>query len=123
VDSAIRILLVDDHDDTLTLTRMLLERRGYSVSCAHDVRSALDLASQQEFDILVSDIGLPDESGLELLRKLRALRPLKGIALSGFGRDSDLQRSREAGFAEHLTKPVNLQRLHEAIQRLATEPA
>jgi CheY-like chemotaxis protein len=114
----VRILLVDDHEDTLSLMRLMLERRGHAVVTAGSVAEALALAGQSQPDLLISDIGLPDESGLELLRRLQARRPILGIALSGFGRDSDVQRSKEAGFVAHLTKPVNVQRLCEIIQRL-----
>jgi CheY-like chemotaxis protein len=76
-------------------------------------------ARAQSFDLLISDIGLPDGSGLDLIRKLLAERPIKGIALSGYGMEEDIQRSREAGFEEHLTKPINLQKLEATIQRVA----
>ncbi len=114
----VRILLVDDHEDTLSLMRMMLERRGYVVATAGSVAEAVEQAQAHPPDLLISDIGLPDGSGVDLLQRLRAGRPILGIALSGFGRDSDVQRSKEAGFLAHLTKPVNVQRLHEIIQSL-----
>jgi len=114
----IRILLVDDHEDTRTILRMLLERHGYRVSVAASVKDALKLALEEEFDLLVSDIGLPDGSGLDLIRAITSRKSMKAVALSGFGMDGDIRRSREAGFAEHLTKPVTFQKLHEVIRRL-----
>jgi CheY-like chemotaxis protein len=72
----------------------------------------------EQFDLIISDIGLPDGSGLDIMRLVRKRRPIKGIALSGFGMEEDIQRSREAGFSEHLTKPVDLRVLREAIRRL-----
>ncbi|HYR58831.1 MAG TPA: ATP-binding protein [Chthoniobacteraceae bacterium] len=111
----LRILLVDDHADTRIALERLLRRRGYQVESAHDVHSALELAARLPFDLLVSDIGLPDESGFELIRKLQLAHPIKGIAVSGFGMEGDLQKSRAAGFSEHLLKPVNFQELEAAI--------
>ncbi|HEX8281384.1 MAG TPA: response regulator, partial [Chthoniobacterales bacterium] len=70
------------------------------------------------FDLLVSDIGLPDRSGYELMEELRAQKNMRGIALSGFGMENDVNRAREAGFSEHLTKPINFERLEEAIHSL-----
>jgi CheY-like chemotaxis protein len=113
-----RILLVDDHIETSTVLKLLLERRGYTVETAHTVADALALALAGEFDILISDIGLPDGSGLDLMRAIRREKDLPGIALSGFGMEEDLERSREAGFAAHLTKPVGFQRLQDAISKV-----
>jgi CheY-like chemotaxis protein len=72
----------------------------------------------QDFDLLISDIGLPDRSGYDLMRELRNSKGLRGIALSGFGMEHDVSKARAAGFSEHLTKPINFERLEEAIQNL-----
>jgi signal transduction histidine kinase len=115
---SVRILLVEDHEDTnRSLTRML-RRRGYEVHPASDIRSALDLATSQQFDVLVSDIGLPDGSGIDLLKALRAKREVFGIALSGYGMEEDIRRSGEAGFSHHLVKPVDLNKLDSIIQEV-----
>ncbi|MDB5034471.1 MAG: sensor hybrid histidine kinase [Chlorobi bacterium] len=114
----VRILLVDDHLDTSKVMQILLERRGYQVDTAHSVQSALDLAGQKKFDLLISDIGLPDGSGLDLMRAIHANYDIKGIALSGFGMEDDIQKSKDAGFIDHLTKPVGFNKLHEVIQQL-----
>jgi DNA-binding response OmpR family regulator len=100
----------------------MLERRGYRVSVAHTADQASERARKEEFDLVISDIGLPDRSGYELMEELSATRGLRGIALSGFGMESDVSRARNAGFAEHLTKPINFDRLEEAIQALLLEP-
>ena len=92
---------------------------GCSVTATCTVREALAAAEQQVFDLLVSDIGLPDGSGTEVMRELAGRQHLKGIALSGYGHDEDLRRSREAGFATHLVKPVNLQTLQDVIRKVA----
>ena len=115
------ILVVEDHDDTLRSMRMLLRRLGYEVLSAENMTDALRIAEQQHFDILLSDIGLPDGTGLELLRRLRAKRNIKALALSGFGMDEDIERSQQAGFADHLTKPVSIDRLQAAIAQLEND--
>jgi len=102
---------------------LLLHRLGYKVIAAETMAEALEITEQQHFDILLSDIGLPDGSGLELLRRIRSIRDVPALALSGFGMDEDIERSRDAGFADHLTKPVNINRLQAAIAQLdATNP-
>ena len=115
-----KILLVDDHEDTCTGMRMILERRGYGVKTAHDVRSALDLARDYSFELLISDLGLPDGTGFDLMKELRRTRgdTFRGVALSGFGMESDIERSMEAGFEVHLIKPVNLERLGEILRQV-----
>ena len=112
------ILVVDDHRDTLRSMKLLLTRLGYQVLAAENMTDALRIAEEEEFDILLSDIGLPDGSGLELIKRIRETREVPALALSGFGMDEDLQRSFDAGFSDHLTKPVSLDRLQSAIAGL-----
>jgi len=113
-----RILVVDDHGDTLRSMQLLLGRLGYEVLAAENMTDALQIAEEHPFDILLSDIGLPDGSGLELLKRLRQTRDVPALALSGFGMDEDVERSRDAGFSDHLTKPVSIDRLQAAIAQL-----
>jgi CheY-like chemotaxis protein len=113
-----RILVVDDHGDTLRSMQLLLRRLGYEVLAAENMTDALQIAEEQPFDILLSDIGLPDGSGLELLKRIRQRRDVPALALSGFGMDEDVERSREAGFSDHLIKPVSIDRLQAAIAQL-----
>ena len=115
------VLVVEDHDDTLRSMKMLLTRLGYEVLAAENMRDALRIAEEQHFDFLLSDIGLPDGSGLELLQQLSRLRKVPALALSGFGMDDDIERSQAAGFADHLTKPVSIDRLQAAISQLEAE--
>ena len=123
-ERAPRLLVVDDHVDTCMGMKMMLERRGYRVTCAHTANEAVGKAAAEVFDLVISDIGLPDRSGYELMQELRAQTSMRGIALSGFGMESDVSRARAAGFAEHLTKPINFERLEEAIHNLLEpEPA
>jgi signal transduction histidine kinase/CheY-like chemotaxis protein len=118
------VLVVDDHVDTCTGMKMMLERRGYRVTVAHSADQAVEKTLHEEFDLVISDIGLPDRSGYELMRELSATKGLRGIALSGFGMENDVSRARAAGFSEHLTKPINFDRLEESIQNLLEpEPA
>jgi signal transduction histidine kinase/ActR/RegA family two-component response regulator len=113
-----RILVVDDHADTCTGMKMMLERRGYQITVAHSADQAMEKARTEKFDLLISDIGLPDRSGYELMTELRDRKGLSGIAISGFGMESDVIKSRAAGFSDHLTKPINFERLEEAIHNL-----
>jgi CheY-like chemotaxis protein len=80
----------------------------------------IEVADTGIFDLIVSDLGLPDGNGLDLMRQNRSRTATKGIALSGFGMDDDVRKSREAGFVEHLTKPIDIARLEESILRVAT---
>ena len=113
-----RLLVVDDHADTCTGMKMMLERRGYDITVAHSAGQAVEKTKEADFDLLISDIGLPDRSGYELMSELRKSKSIPGIALSGFGMETDVNKARDAGFAEHLTKPINFDRLEEAIRRL-----
>jgi len=119
----LRILMVDDHEDTSRALKRLLVRLGYEVKLAHTVQHALDVARAHTFDLIISDIGLPDGSGLDLMRQLRARHAVRGIALSGFGMEDDVRKSFEAGFREHLIKPVNVQKLQTVIQRVMRDDA
>jgi PAS domain S-box-containing protein len=115
VGSGRTVLLVEDHADSAEALALGLSSAGYQVIVATSVQSALS-HGDQEFDVLVSDLGLPDGSGLEVMRGFRARRPVPGIALSGFGAASDVQSSRSAGFQRHLVKPVDLSQLIESIE-------
>ena len=116
----LRILLAEDNGDTLRILSRLLRSRGHTVAAASGVEDALRAAEADgPFDLVISDIGLADGSGLELMSRLRAARPVPGIALSGYGTEDDLRKSREAGFDTHLTKPVDFSTLEAAIRRVA----
>jgi two-component system CheB/CheR fusion protein len=120
----LRILLVEDHEDTRRTLQRLLVRRGHTISVAGTIREALDISSSEAFDLVVSDIGLPDGPGTDLMRSLRLTRPeLTGIALSGFGLEEDVRVSIDAGFSAHLTKPINIQQLEDAIEHIAVRDA
>jgi signal transduction histidine kinase/CheY-like chemotaxis protein len=114
---ALKILLVDDHEDTCSALEKLLARRGHLVAVAHNVRAAMEAAVRNRFDLLISDIALPDGTGMDLMTQLRAISNVPGIAISGFGNNGDIERSLRAGFSEHLIKPVKLDNLEAAIER------
>jgi two-component system CheB/CheR fusion protein len=117
---SLRILLVEDHGDTARIMHRLLMRDGHCVERAGDVATALAMANRQRFDLLISDLGLPDRSGLDLMCELRARGSrMPGIALSGYGQEEDIRRSKEAGFGAHLTKPTSPDRLAEVIATIA----
>ena len=112
----IHILLVEDHEPTRTALAHLLTRRHYEVKTAASVAEARALSQKQVFHLLISDIGLPDGNGFELMRELRAGNTdLQGIALTGYGMEEDIARSRNAGFASHLIKPIRVQSLEAAL--------
>jgi signal transduction histidine kinase/CheY-like chemotaxis protein len=116
----LRILLVEDHVDTAAALAELLDLLGHQVVVAHNVASGLAAAATAldgaGLDLVISDLGLPDGSGLDLMRELSGRHGMRGIALSGYGTDKDIRASHEAGFALHLTKPVDLERLRAALQ-------
>ena len=113
-----RVLIVDDHQDTCIGMKRMLERRGYEITVAYSAEQAAEKVRSEDFDLLISDIGLPDRSGYDLMREVRSTKPLPGIALSGFGTEQDVNEARDAGFSEHLTKPINFEQLEKAIQNL-----
>jgi PAS domain S-box-containing protein len=121
MSDSLRVLLVDDHEDTLRVLRRLLEAVGYKVATAGSAAAALDYVTANEIDVLVSDIGLPDGSGLDLVRKLKRIRNVPAVAASGFGSGIDIQNSRDAGFCAHLTKPLDFNLLHATIQKAARD--
>ncbi len=124
VRSPVSVLLVEDDADTAEAMRALLSEAGFEVHVAGGVAAADESFRRQPADVLVSDVGLPDGSGLEVLSRLRALSPsLPGIVLSGYGMEQDVAASRANGFAEHFIKPVNFDRLIAAIDRLAAREA
>jgi signal transduction histidine kinase/ActR/RegA family two-component response regulator len=113
--AAMRILLVEDHEPTAAVLGRLLRRSGHTVEHAPTLADARRLAGAAEFDLVMSDLGLPDGTGLELMQELRARYALSGIALSGYGMEADLVRSRKAGFVAHLTKPVDIAHLRRTL--------
>ena len=115
----LRLLVVEDHVDSAELLAELLQTHGHSVRVATTASAAMALANEHTFDVVLSDVGLPDATGYELMTQLRKRYPIKGIAVTGSGRASDVERASAAGFSVHLTKPVSLRRLTQALEELA----
>jgi PAS domain S-box-containing protein len=114
-----RILFVEDHDDTRRVMERLLIHIGCDVTSAGSVQEALSIGETEPFDLLVSDLGLPDGCGAQIMEELKSRTSIRGIAISGLGEQEDLRRSREAGFEMHLIKPINFATLKEAIIRMS----
>ena len=117
---SLRILVVEDHKETLRSLKLLLTSLGYNVSVAQTVDEALHVAEDERFDLLLTDIGLPDGDGCELLSAIRQRQGINAIALTGHGMDDELRKSHEAGFLHHLVKPTTIDLLKAAIQEAQT---
>ena len=121
--SPLRLIVVEDHANTAEGLKKFLKAVGYQVFVATDMASALWLASSVQFDLLLSDLGLPDGTGWELLKQLKAKRYIPAIAFSAHNSPEDLKQSAEAGFLEHLPKPLVPDKLCAAIERAASMAA
>ena len=111
-----RILVVEDHDDSRQVLLKLLRHWGYEVTAADCMREALKLINDAKFDVLVSDLGLPDGDGTDLVGEVKMRQPLmKIVALTGRESETDRQRGREAGFDSYLTKPIDFQELRSVL--------
>lgn len=113
-----RILVVDDNEDSADLLAVVLEGRGHEIRVAHDGERALVIAATFVPDVAFLDLGLPEMDGVELaarLRKLPGLEELRLIALTGFSREEERVRTREAGFEQHLVKPVELRTIEASL--------
>jgi PAS domain S-box-containing protein len=113
-----KVLLVEDHESSRQVLARLLASRNIETVQASSAAEALDKAKTNSFDFVISDIGLPDGNGYDLMAALREEYVLNGIALSGFGAEKDITRAKGAGFVFHLTKPVQIQKLDEALERI-----
>src|SRR5205807_2125995 len=116
---ALRILLVEDHQDTRRTLSRLLTHFGHDVVTADNVGSAREIMGLNHLDVVLRDIGLPDGSGYEVAAQARAKGHIKAIALTGFGTEDDIRRSKEAGFDFHLVKPLNFQELQTVLDQIA----
>ena len=114
----LRVLVVEDHVDTANVLRRLLSANGHDVKTANSAAEALALAGAHPFDLVVSDLGLPDMTGYELIKRIKR-DGVKAIAMSGFGMEDDIKRSQQAGFDEHIVKPLSIAQLERAIRRVA----
>ena len=115
VPGSLEILMVEDNKATLLVMERFIKKLGYKVTTAMSVAEALRAVQSHRYDLVISDIGLPDGTGHELMRRIQAVYPVKAIALSGYGMEEDIKKSMESGFDLHVTKPVQLLVLQNAI--------
>lgn len=119
----LRILVVEDHEDTAALLVRVLRGARHQVQVASCVQEALALFAAAPFDLLMSDVGLPDGTGFDLMRAIRQSSRVRAIALTGYGQSEDVAQALEAGFDVHFTKPFDLDKLQEVMARLFEERA
>jgi two-component system CheB/CheR fusion protein len=117
----LRIFIVENHEDTRFLLGLLLEQLGHTVFSATTLTETLEKLPDADCDVLISDIGLPDGNGWELMARLGDNAPRYAIAMSGFGMTSDRQRSLAAGFRHHLLKPVEPNQLERLLEEAGAE--
>ena len=118
-NTPLKFFVVENHQDTLDAIKMFLETQGHSVEVAPDMKSALKLVPKSKFDVMISDIGLPDGDGWQLMERLREQIPdLKAIAMSGYGMRADLAKSEAAGYAAHIVKPFGPMELDAALKKV-----
>jgi CheY-like chemotaxis protein len=118
------VLVVEDSPDTLLLLNMLFEKRGCRVLAAESAAEALDIAARETPDIIISDIGMPEMNGYELLislRRLPGMQDVPALAITGYATEDDRARALAAGFTEHLAKPVDPDALYSLVQRLTAD--
>jgi PAS domain S-box-containing protein len=114
----LNVLLIEDHEDTAEVMSQLIRGLGHEVAVAGSVADALAYAARTRFDLVLSDVGLPDGTGVEFIHAFRKTSDAPAIALTGFGTDDDVRRCLDAGFTAHLTKPVNFEQLERLIERM-----
>jgi CheY-like chemotaxis protein len=115
---SLHILVVENHQDTLDAMKMYLDLHGHTTETAGTMKAALDVAVENTFDLVITDIGLPDGDGWELMRQLRERGPVRAVAMSGYGWKEDLEKSRAAGFEAHLLKPLKITELENVLRKM-----
>ncbi|HEY2626956.1 MAG TPA: ATP-binding protein [Candidatus Udaeobacter sp.] len=115
---SLRILLVEDHGDTRHTLSRLLSHFGHQIFVADSTQSALEIVQSQKFDVVLSDIGLPDGSGYEVVSEAKRKQPVKAVAITGFGTEEDIRRGKEAGFDFHLVKPIDFHELRNVLDKV-----
>ena len=116
---SLRILVVEDHSDTLQALSRLLGHFGHDISTADGARSALDMINSKKFDVVLCDIALPDGNGYDVIAEAKRKGAVKAVAISGFAALDDVERGREAGFDFHLAKPVDFHELRSVLGQIA----
>jgi CheY-like chemotaxis protein len=116
---SLRILVVEDHSDTLQALSRLLSHFGHEISVADRAHTALNIIDSKEFDVVLCDIALPDGTGYDVIAEAKRKQPVKAVALTGFSATEDIERGKQAGFDFHLTKPVDFHELRAVLGRVA----
>src|SRR5437867_13026864 len=114
----LRILVVEDHSDTLQALSRLLSHFGHEISLADGAQNALNRLESKEFDVVLCDIALPDGNGYDVIAQAKRRRSVKAVALTGFSATAGIQRGKEAGFEFHLTKPVDCHELRAGLGQI-----
>ncbi|MBV9876959.1 MAG: CHASE3 domain-containing protein [Verrucomicrobia bacterium] len=120
---SLRVLMIEDHEDTAIVMAHMLGDMGHKVVSANSVASAVDILTRETFDLIVSDIGLPDGNGVSLIHAVRSFCQAPAIALTGYGMREDVERCLNAGFNRHVTKPVTFDTLRRTIAEVCAEKA
>ena len=118
-DRRLRILVVEDHNDTLQALSRLLRHFGHEISLADGAKSAMNVIDSKEFDVVLCDIARPDGSGYDVVAAAKRKRPVTAVALSGFAGPEDIERGRRAGFDFYLAKPVDFHELRTVLGKIA----
>ena len=116
---SLRILVVEDHSETLEALSRLLSHFGHEISVADDAQTALSAIESKEFDVVLCDIALPDGSGYDVVAEAKRKRPVKAVAISGFAATEDIERGKKAGFDFYLGKPVDFHELRSVLGQIA----
>jgi CheY-like chemotaxis protein len=115
---SLRILVVEDHAETLRVLSRMLDHFGHVTSVADSTQSALQFLQSKDFDVVLSDIGLPDGTGYDVASQAKQKQRLKAVALTAFDCEEDIRRGKEAGFDFHLSKPVDFQELRTVLDQV-----
>jgi CheY-like chemotaxis protein len=118
-DKSLRILVVEDHSETLEALSRLLSHFGHEISVADDAQTALSVIQSKEFDVVLCDIALPDGTGYDVIAEAKRKRPVKAVAISGFAATEDIERGKKAGFDFYLGKPVDFHELRSVLGQIA----
>ena len=119
--SNLRVLLIEDHEDTARVLEKVLQQMGHEVQTRSRVATACETLREREFDVILSDIGLPDGSGIDFIKAAREISQTPAVALTGYGMAEDIDRCLQAGFEEHLTKPIDIDRLQRTLSRIVAK--
>jgi DNA-binding response OmpR family regulator len=122
MSTPLRILLIENHEVTATFISLFLQRSGHEVTVIPDASTALERDDLAKFDVILSDIGLPDLNGWDLMKQLRRHTGAYAIAMSGFGGEADIRRSLDSGYQQHLVKPFVPAALEDVLRNVERQP-